>query len=168
MALWKVQLGKHGEQETAIEHNVVAIGSNELLDISNIDSRESLWKLYRELHSGKTSQHVSSVVAQIWAFRARMQIDDWVVVPLKTQRAFAVGRVASGYEYRTDLGDELKHTRRVKWVSTAVPRSVFDQDLLYSLRAAMTVCQISRNSAESRVEALFFSQERKKTPQKKV
>lgn len=42
----------------------------------------------------------------------------------------------------------------MKWLARDVPRSVFDQDLLYSFGAFMTICEIHRNEAESRVRAL--------------
>jgi restriction system protein len=54
------------------------------------------------------------------------------------------------YEYRSDLGD-IHHTRPVDWIKEDVPRTTFGQDLLYSLGAYMTVCQIKRNNAEARV-----------------
>ena len=45
------------------------------------------------------------------------------------EAAFAIGRIESNYEYRTDLGDDVKHTRRAKWWSASFPRSAIDQDL---------------------------------------
>jgi restriction system protein len=88
-----------------------------------------------------------------------MQISDWIVVPLSSQAAFAVGRLLSGYEYRTDLGEHLKHTRKVKWLNTALARSTVEKDLRFSLRVPMTVCRITRNDAEARL-AEYLSTER--------
>jgi len=42
----------------------------------------------------------------------------------------------------------------VKWLANEVPRSVFDQDLLFSFGAFMTICEISRNDAEARLRAM--------------
>jgi restriction system protein len=42
----------------------------------------------------------------------------------------------------------------VKWLKTDLPRTAFDQDVLYSFGALMTVCKIERNEAESRVRAI--------------
>jgi restriction system protein len=42
----------------------------------------------------------------------------------------------------------------VKWLNTDVPRTALDQDLLYSLGAFMTVCEIKRNDAEKRIRAM--------------
>ncbi|MDQ2900524.1 MAG: hypothetical protein M3Y07_12115 [Acidobacteriota bacterium] len=89
-----------------------------------------------------------------WAFRERIQKDDLVVLPLKRRSAIAIGRVTGGYTYLPGGTDDF-HTGPVKWLKTDIPRSAFDQDLLYSLGAFMTVCQISRNNAETRIKAIL-------------
>lgn len=78
-----------------------------------------------------------------------------MALPSKIQSTIAIGKVEGHYEYRTDLGDDIHHIRKVKWMKTDIPRTDFDQDLLYSLGAAMTVCQIRRNNAEARVKAML-------------
>jgi len=46
----------------------------------------------------------------------------------------------------------------VRWLTKDMPRNRFDQDLLYSLGAFMTVCQIQRNNAAQRIRALLAGQ----------
>lgn len=53
--------------------------------------------------------------------------------------------------YRSQATDAC-HTTPVKWLKTDIPRSAFNQDLLYSFGAFMTVCQTSRNNAEVRIK----------------
>lgn len=53
------------------------------------------------------------------------------------------------------LGGEHRHTRKVKWVRPDVPRTTFQQDLLYSFGAFLTVCRIRRNNAERRIAAVM-------------
>lgn len=155
MALWKVEAGKRGEQESQIlEQNVVAIGWNDLGDLSNVKSHEELNKLFMETYPEKKPKTVANQAGQIWAFKARIQPNDWVAVPLKSRAAIAVGVVQSDYEYRRDLGEIIHHTRRVRWVRTDIPRTSFDQDLLYPLGPLMAVCQITRNDAENRVHKI--------------
>lgn len=154
MALWKVQLGRRGEREaTCFEQSIVAIGW-ELGDLSGLKSKEDLEQLYLEHYSEQTPNSVSNQVGQIWTFVSRMQINDWVVCPLKSRSAIAIGVIQSDYEFRKDLGETVQNTRRVKWLKTDLPRTTFDQDLLYSFGAFMTVCKIERNQAEVRVKAL--------------
>jgi restriction system protein len=42
----------------------------------------------------------------------------------------------------------------VRWTKTDLPRSAFEQDLLYSLGAFMAVCQVTRNNAEARIRGI--------------
>ncbi len=156
MSLWKIQLGKDAQREAgALEHNVVAIGWEELGDLSRFKtSREELEIFFKKQYPGSSPNSVANQVGQIWAFLSRIQINDWVACPLKTRSAIAIGIVQSDYEFRSDLGSNLQHSRKVKWLKTDLPRTAFDQDLLYSFGAFMTVCKIERNQAEARVKAL--------------
>ena len=47
--------------------------------------------------------------------------------------------------------DPYFHSRQIEWFASDIPRSNFDQDLLYSFGAFMTICRISRNNAEQRI-----------------
>jgi len=78
-----------------------------------------------------------------------MQANELVVLPLKTTGTIAVGRVSGPYVYRDDLGSDFRHARPVTWTKTTVPRDDFDQDLLYSFGAFLTVGQVRRENAEA-------------------
>jgi restriction system protein len=82
-----------------------------------------------------------------------MKDNELVVLPLKTTGTIAVGRISGPYAYREDLGEELRHVRTVTWLKTDVPRDSFDQDLLYSFGAFLTVGRVRRDQAEERVLA---------------
>ena len=93
-------------------------------------------------------------VGQIWAFAKGISVGDWVVLPSKHKPAIHVGEVKGGYVFDPDAEDPYYHYREVTWIEQDIPRSNFDQDLLYSFGAFMTVCQITRNDAEARVRAM--------------
>jgi restriction system protein len=156
MSVWLVRAGKTGENEqTALENGLVTIGWNELPDLSGIHDRAAITDLYRQSNPEASTAKVSNALGQLWAFRSRIQKDDLVVLPLKTQAAVAVGKITGPYQYRTDLGEAVRHIRPVKWLRKDLPRTAFDQDLLYSFGAFMTVCQISRNDAEKRIREIL-------------
>jgi restriction system protein len=155
MALWLVRAGRHGEQEQySQEHNLVSIGWSELEFDLSAKTREELKKALEEKHPGKQKNAIANHAGQIWAFVRKIDQGDLVVLPLKLQAAIAVGRIAGRYEYRTDLSPSIRHIRPVQWIAT-LPRTAFEQDLLYSFGAYMTVCQITRNDAEERVRAIL-------------
>jgi restriction system protein len=157
LALWMVRAGKHGEQEQrAIEKGFVTIGWNELPSLSSVESKKELERLYRKTYPDAKKRTMANEVGQIWSFLKRMKEGvDLVGLPSKFQSTIAIGKVEGAYEYRTDLGDDIHHIRKVKWIKTDIPRTDFEQDLLYSFGAFMTVCRISRNNAEKRVRAIL-------------
>ena len=156
MPLWMVRAGRHGEQEqTAIDNGFVTIGWNELPNLSRIRTKDELKKIYNDVYPGEKKMTIANEVGQIWRFLKEINIGDLVALPLKTQSAIAIGKVTGSYEYRKDFGDIIRHIRKVDWIRVDIPRTDFDQDLLYSLGAAMTVCQIRRNNAENRVKAMI-------------
>lgn len=156
MAVWLVRAGKYGEREqTALEKGVVTIGWNELPDLSTVQNKEALTEMFREMHPEDSSGKVANNVGQVWSFRSRIQPGDLAVLPLKTRSAIAIGKVSGPYQYTSDLGDGVRHVRKVEWLRTDLPRTAFGQDILYSLGAFMTVCQIERNQAEERIRAVL-------------
>lgn len=42
---------------------------------------------------------VTNATGQLWALRARIKTGDLLVMPLKTARPLALGRVITGYQY---------------------------------------------------------------------
>lgn len=156
MAVWLVRAGSHGEQEQiALENRVVTIGWNELPDLLPIQTREELADLYRQINPNESLRKVANAVGQVWAFRGRIQVGDLVVLPLKSRSAIAIGKVTGPYCFRSDLGESVRHTRNVEWIRTDLPRTAFDQDILFSFGAFMTVCQITRNNAEERIRTVL-------------
>jgi restriction system protein len=156
MAVWLVRAGRNGERESfALEENLAVIGFDELPDLAQVHTRDELTNIFLHTYSGKTTASVRNYVSQVWAFIQKIQVNDLIVLPLKTRSAIAIGKAIGLYQYRPDLPEDAKHTRPVKWLRTDLPRSAFDQDLLYSLGAFSTVCQIQRNNAEQRIKALI-------------
>lgn len=159
MAVWLVRAGKRGEwEELALKQGVSVIGWSDLPDLSRIGSQEELRSLCEKTYPDATPARISNFVGQLWSFRERIQTGDLIALPLKSQAAIAIGKVTGPYQYRTDLPGGPFHTRPVTWIRTDIPRSAFDQDLLYSLGAFMTVCRIERNNAEARIQALLQGQ----------
>ena len=156
MSVWLVRAGKHGEIEDEVLNNgITAIGWMELPDLSNIKSREELKDLFDKVYPGMKKRGKANEVGQVWTFMHRIKVGDLVVLPSKFRASIAIGNVTGPYKYRTDLSDNTFHTRTVDWITTDIPRTAFDQDILYSLGAFMTVCQIQRNNAEVRIKNIL-------------
>lgn len=155
MAIWLVRAGKHGEREDlALDQGFATIGWEELPDMANLKKREELAKLLKENYPDEKPKTLINWEAQLWPFINSIQQNDLIVLPLKSRSTIAIGKVTGSYCYRDVPQIGNLHTRPVKWIKE-FPRSVFDQDLLYSFGAFMTVCQIKRNDAEERIKAII-------------
>jgi len=155
MAIWLVRAGAHGEREqAALDKGMAIIGWEDLPNLTAIKTRDALAQLLKETYPTEGPNKLANWNGQLWAFRDRIKKDDLIVLPLKRRSAVAIGRVTGDYVYQADDKDSF-HTRPVEWLRTDIPRSAFGNDLLYSLGAFMTVCQISRNNADARIQAIL-------------
>lgn len=152
--VWMVRAGRQGEDEaTALDEGLAIIGFS---DIPSLDEATAggIVELVSRENPGAPERRILNRARQLTAFALSMQEGDIVVLPLKTSGQIALGRVDGAYRYRKVNG-ALRHTRAVRWTRTDVPRSSFQQDLLYSMGAFMTVCRISRNQAGARFLAVL-------------
>lgn len=158
MALYLVRAGSSGQFEEAfIEDSRVYLQWGNLFvnrNIEQIGDYETLKQAALAEEPNEKPRKIINGVSQINTFVHRMAIGDWVVLPLKHKSAIAIGKILSDYTFGGSKEEGFRHYRNVEWLNPEVPRSVFEQDLLYSFGAFMTVCQIQRNDAENRVNAL--------------
>lgn len=150
--LWLVRLGKNGEREAAaLEDNNLRIGFGLTEDISHLKDREGLiGKLAALFPNDKPNRH-RNFAAQINQFINVAETGDLVVTPFKTTGTIGIGRLVGPYK----AGPKGEALRPVQWLKLDLPRDTFKQDLLYSFGAFMTVCEISRNDALKRVQAVL-------------
>lgn len=115
---------------------------------------EGIKTLLTELYPDEKPKTRINWASQIAPFVFDIQPGDWVAVPRKHKPAIALGEVVKSYAFDPRAAETYRHSIRVKWLNTEVPRTAFDQDLLYSFGAFMTVCRMTRNEAEARVRAM--------------
>lgn len=152
MAVWTVKGGQHGErEERCLDHGVIGGGWEEIPDLSNVASKDELAVICEQAEPGWSAKTRSNYVGQLWSLRERMEQGELVALPLKTSGTVAIGRVNGPYKYREDLGSDFKHARGVEWLETSVERDAFDQDLLYSFGAFLTIGRVQRENAEQRI-----------------
>ena len=85
----------------------------------------------------------------------RVSRGELIVLPLKTTSQIALGTVKEGYKFRNDDDARKRHVISVDWQRTDVPRTAVKQDLLHSLGATQTVCQITRNDGAWRLRRVM-------------
>jgi restriction system protein len=146
-------LGRNGEFEAeALDSGRLTIGFQMNEDLSGIKDRDGFIPLLMAAFPDSKPKRLSNFAAQLNQFVNGMQDGDLVVCPIKTSSTVAIGRVVGSYAPHPQSG---KPTRTVEWLRTELPRSTFKQDMLYSFGAFNTVCEVRRNNALSRVEAVL-------------
>lgn len=153
--VYLVRGGRNGEDEDlSLTQNLAMIGFREVPSMDGVKDYDAVFKLVSEALAGRKPRALGNFAGQLWAFTILMDVGDIVVMPRKLTSQIAIGRVTGPYQY-CEVNAENRHTRAVDWVRPEVPRSTFAQDLLYSFGAFMTVCNVSRNDAVGRVQAVL-------------
>lgn len=156
MSLWLVRAGKEGQFEEKFldECRIYLTWSKLDRDLSKVKDKSALQETLSEIYPDAKSGRIINHSGQIWAFSRAMEIGDWFVLPSKRKASIYVGKISGAYEFDPNAASPFYHSRKVEWIGTDIPRASFDQDLLYSFGAFMTVCRIKRNDAEKRVKAM--------------
>jgi restriction system protein len=106
--------GGHGENENyALEKNVVVVGWEGIGDLSVVKDRDALQQLVAETWPDESIGTVRVWTGELWAFKEKLQKDDWVALPLKSRSAIAVGRIVGPYKFVSDAPPGAKHQRLV-------------------------------------------------------
>lgn len=152
MTAWMVRAGSSGEREQwALESGYTGAGFGDVGSLTDSGTREAVLNRVGEGIPDRSTGALRNFAAQLWALRGRMAVGDLVVMPLKRTSEIAIGTIDSEYVYLDNPDPERRHVRRVAWKVTNLARSRVKQDLLYSLGAFSTICQIQRNDAEHRL-----------------
>ncbi|WP_203564284.1 restriction endonuclease [Deefgea sp. CFH1-16] len=157
MTVWLVRAGSHGEYEQKFlqENRLYVTWDGLNVDLQALPNREALIAEMATRYPSEKSKAVQNWSSQVWPFGQVMQKGDWVVLPLKTQAVVYIGEITGDYQFHKSGPDPYFHSRTLKWIGEAIPRSHFSQDLLYSFGAFMTICRIQRNNAEARLKVMF-------------
>ena len=153
--VYLIRAGRNGEdEECALENNLAVIGFQDVLSLEAAKDYDAVVKLVKDALPDEKPRVIGNKAGQLWAFAIGMQEGNIIVLPRKLTSQIAIGRVTGPYGYQR-VNDAFRHTRPVKWLQTDLPRTTFEQDLLYSFGAFLTVCNISRNDAARRVAAVL-------------
>lgn len=152
--VYLARAGKSGEdEEVALDEGMAVVGFTEIPSLEACKDYDAIYALVEKSLPGAKTRAVGNFAGQLWAFVLAMKEGDLVVLPRKLTSQIAIGRVTGPYRYKK-VRSAFRHTRAVEWIRQDVPRTTFEQDILQSFGAFMTVCNISGNDAERRVAAV--------------
>lgn len=158
MALWVVRTGKLNEYEGKfLGDQRIYLTWDQLPD--DLSDLEGL-KKFLEGNECEQKDHpdiqvgaIPGYAGQIQAFAIKMKKGDWVACPNK-RGGIHIAEITGDFVRDPDAEKPLGFFRSVKWIATDVPRTNFDQDILYSLGGASTIFQVQKNDAENRVREM--------------
>lgn len=153
---WVIRAGRRGERDAwALENGFSGGGWKEVPDLTSCSTKEQVAEVVSAAYAGGAAGKIANFVGQTWALRSRIQPGDLMVLPLKTTKQIALGRVASPYMYREDVDAAKRHVVAVHWKRVDLPRPSVKQDLLFTLGSAMSIFAPSKNGAVLRLEHLL-------------
>jgi restriction system protein len=156
MAIWLVRAGKFGEHENKFlsENRIYLTWRNLNLNLSQYENRQVLSDALDIIYPNEKKNTIRSYTTQVWSFSHELKIGDWVVMPSKQSSTIHIGEIQGEYQFHEKAENPFFHSYKVDWFAKDIPRANFDQDLLYSFGAFLTICRIQRNNAEERIKAM--------------
>ncbi|UWM48557.1 CBS domain-containing protein [Streptomyces carpaticus] len=153
---WMVRAGSDGEwEQDALNKGMVAAAwSGHLGDLSLYRDRDALQEAVAATYPRADVVRIRNWTGQLWKLADEMSEGDWVVLPLKSAKQVAIGRITGSYAFRKEAPTGLQHTRPVEWRRTDLPREDIKPDLRNMLGSLLTICELSRFDAVSRLGRL--------------
>ena len=136
-----------------LDQGYTGIGFKEFPSLDQATDLPSMKQLVAAMMPDEKDGTIGNYAAQLNAFTNKITVGDIVVLPLKREGLLAFGTVTGSYEYLPE-SDGLKHVRKVIWNRRDISRTAIKQDLLFSLGAFSTVCELKRNDAAYRLGRL--------------
>lgn len=133
------------------ERGLVAIGWEDMGDVSKLSTREEVKQRYREIHSEQKKSRVATSAGQIYRFAHEIQKGDIVLTYNKSSREYLIGEITSDYKPNpdpdfTDRG-HYQHVRKVDW-KDKVSRDEFSVPAKNSFGSTLTVFQLNEHIEE--------------------
>src|SRR5437660_960945 len=105
MSIWLVRAGKYGEHESRFFDDSRAYltwGGLEDVSLANVADYEGIRALVQKTYPDEPARKLGNWAGQISAFALGIKPGDWIMMPLKSQPAIAIGEVLGPYEYKAE------------------------------------------------------------------
>ena len=144
--LWMVRSGESGYLlEKFMEQSIVAIGWNEIGDISKKLNLEDLKDKIQASYPNYKISQVNNFAGQIFRFKNEFQKGDHVITYNPETRQYTLGKITSDYKFSAEK--EFNHYREVVWERT-IPRDNLSTKTKNTLGSVLTIFKITGNAWE--------------------
>lgn len=165
MPMWLCRAGRYGEFENKFleDGKVYCTGDNLSESIMQFHTKQDLQQYFVDNNPDVKVKTAMNWASQVWPFAHEMKKGEIVVLPSKIKPVIHFGKITGDYEFLPKNDNPYYHAHQVDWFACDIPRTAFDQDILYSLGAFMTICRIKQ---EERIKAVIHAQKQgKEAPQ---
>lgn len=139
--IWMVRSGSGSYLlDEFLKEEIVAIGWNDLGDLSNIKAYDELKELFKTIYPDDSQGRINQSCGQLWRFLREFNVGDKVVTYDTSTRLYYLGEVISDYEYNITLTHF--HTRNVKWNDAPTERDILDPESKNSLGSILTIFEL--------------------------
>jgi restriction system protein len=152
--MWMVRAGEYAYLlDKFRRNNVVAIGWNEVGDLSNA-TPEEVKKIVKEKYPDYKKGKLNITASQLIKFRFRFKKGDYVITYDPEERVYLVGKVVGDYEFNPkDIKIEYFHIRRVKWMGKAY-RDSLSTSTKNTLGAISALFEVTESAKEEILQLL--------------
>lgn len=154
MSMWLCRAGRYGEYENKFleENCIYCTWGNLPKAITDFSTQHDLQQYFVDNDPDTKIRKAINWASQVWPFGNEMKKGEIVILPSKINPVIHFGKITGDYEFLPNNESPYYHVRKVEWFALNIPRSNFDQDILYSFGAFMTICRIKQ---EERIMAVI-------------
>ena len=142
---WLIRCGTGGTYlKSTLEHKCVGINFG-VGDLSGANSREDVYKIYKEAHPDTSEGTMRNGTGQLFRFYKEVAKGDTIVTYANSTRLYHLGEVTSDYRYELNLFEGCPHRRAVDW-NRQVNRDRLSVSSRNSLGAIMTLFLLNEDT----------------------
>jgi len=147
--MWMIRAGRGALLAEDFEaNNYVAVGWDELNDLSSIKTKDELKKIYKESSYGNDKIGKQRIdFGQIYRFRFEVKPGDFVLTYNSELRNYLLGEIDSDYEYIPNSPGNYNHVRKVKWLGK-VRRDSLSVETRNTVGAIMTIFLLGKSAQD--------------------
>lgn len=160
--MWVCRAGKNAVfLDYFIEHSSIYLAWEGFkIDLKSVSQKSDYRTIVGKEKNTNNRTSVSNWAGQLNAFANEMQEKDYVLVPYKDSRFFALVRISGPYEYDETNEKQMYHTRKVDICAKNIPKDIFPQSIQYGLRAYRTLYKVKNEDAILRIIIQWMQKEK--------
>ena len=136
--MWMIRAGEAGYLIDEFARGYVAIGWEDIGDLSSLETTETIRARYEEAYPGQKPGKVVNSVAVLHKFRTILKPGDRVLTYDPRKREYLVGSIIGDYDFDPGRITDSPHLRKVEWKGR-VSRDVLSPSARNSLGSTLTL-----------------------------